>query len=149
MYYHIIKKRQPRYFGFIDHDLFPIKAISLSQKLESHPVDGHLVQEKNYWYLWAGLCFYQFDFVKNKKMDFLPTKVQNIYLDTGGGNWHTIYSKMDVNKVLVGAQQLEYQEEMGGGVIDLTLSCWTIVGCIQLTDLIGRKYPGKNWKKKR
>jgi hypothetical protein len=129
IYYHIIKKRQPRYFGFIDHDLFPVKPVSLPQKLELHPVYGYLTQGKNYWYIWPGLCFYQFDFVKNKKMDFLPAKVQGTYLDTGGGNWYTIYSKMDVSKVRDEyAQQIENQKERDNENhwFDLTLvgDCW-------------------------
>jgi hypothetical protein len=136
VYYRIIKKRQPRYFGFIDHDLFPVKPVFPSQKLASHPVYGHLVQEKSYWYLWAGLCFYQFDFVKNKKMDFLPAKVQKTYLDTGGGNWHTVYSKMDVSKVLVEPQQIENlgEKENENSWFETTIhllgDCWlhTIAG---------------------
>jgi glycosyltransferase involved in cell wall biosynthesis len=141
VYYRIIKKRQPRYFGFIDHDLFPVKSISLSQKLESHPVYGHLVSGKNYWYLWAGLCFYQFDFVKNKKMDFLPAKFQKQHLDTGGGNWHTIYSKMDVNKVLAEPQQIENlgKEENEHSWFETTMhllgDCWLHTIC------------GSNWIK--
>jgi glycosyltransferase involved in cell wall biosynthesis len=112
IYCHIIKKRQPRYFGFIDHDLFPVKAVSPVQKLANQPVYGHAGQQQNYWYLWAGLCFYQFDFVKDKKVDFLPAKPCGTYLDTGGGNWYSIYSQIDKSNLTLEVQQIRnYGEE--------------------------------------
>lgn len=101
VYYRIIKKRQPYYFGFIDHDLFPIKPISIAQKLANHPIYGHVSPPEDHWYLWAGLCFYRLNFVKDKKVDFLPAKPDKIYLDTGGGNWYSMYSKMNRSDVLI------------------------------------------------
>jgi hypothetical protein len=95
IYRHVVKKRQPCYFGFIDHDLFPIQPVSPIEKLARQPIYGAIEARNSYWYLWAGLCFFRFDFAKNKRIDFLPVKPKDIYLDTGGGNWYSIYSQID------------------------------------------------------
>ena len=107
MYYQVIKKRQPCYFGFIDHDLFPIKMIYPAQKLEKQPIYGILSLDEDIWQLWSGLCFYRFDFVKNLRMDFLPAKFKEISLDSGGGNWASIYSKMDRKLLSFESQKIE------------------------------------------
>ncbi|GHT75667.1 hypothetical protein AGMMS50262_11670 [Bacteroidia bacterium] len=125
IYYHVIKKRQPCYFGFVDHDLFPIKTISIKQKLEQQPIYGTLGQDTQYWYLWAGLCFYRYAFVKDLKMDFLPAKPQGVYLDTGGGNWYPIYSKMNRADLLFECQRIENmgEEENEINWFENTLHC--------------------------
>ncbi|MDR1527868.1 MAG: hypothetical protein LBS46_09425 [Dysgonamonadaceae bacterium] len=95
IYRHIVKKRQPCYFGCIDHDLFPIKPVCPVEHLARQPIYGIIEERGRYWYLWAGFCLFRFDFVRNKKIDFLPTKPKTIYLDTGGSNWYSIYSKIN------------------------------------------------------
>ncbi|GHV56059.1 hypothetical protein FACS1894182_01850 [Bacteroidia bacterium] len=97
IYRHIIQKRQPRYFGFIDHDLFPIRPVDPVETLVRQPLYGYLKEREVWWYLWAGFCFFRFDFVRHRKIDFLPAKPGTIYLDTGGGNWYSIYSQLDKN----------------------------------------------------
>jgi hypothetical protein len=140
IYYRIIKKRQPRYFGFIDHDLFPVKPVSLAQKLAEQPIYGIDSQVKNYWYLWAGLCFYQFDFVKNKKVDFLPAKPCQTYLDTGGGNWYSIYSKMNRANLTLEISQLKKIDEEDTGENILQENCIHYIGDYWLHAVCG-----SNW----
>jgi hypothetical protein len=95
IYRHIVQKRQPRHFGFIDHDLFPIRPVDPAEGLAHQPVYGYLKERESWWYLWAGFCFFRFDFVRNRKIDFLPARPENTYLDTGGGNWYSIYSQLE------------------------------------------------------
>lgn len=40
-YKHIIKKREPYAFGFIDHDLFPIGSLSIINKLDTNLYMDH------------------------------------------------------------------------------------------------------------
>lgn len=95
VYKHVIRKRQPFAFGQIDHDLFPIRSISILSKLENQSIYGPLRLRGDNWYLSAILSFFRFDFVKDKKVDFMPVTPDKIYLDSGGGNWYGLYSKLD------------------------------------------------------
>lgn len=94
-YKHIIKKRQSFAFGQIDHDLFPTRPISIIEKLTTQPIYGPLRLRDKWWYLSAIFSFFRFDFVKDKKVDFMPVTPDKVYLDSGGGNWYDIYSHID------------------------------------------------------
>ncbi len=112
---HVVRKRRPACFGFIDHDLFPIKEISLIDILKKQHVYGPLrLRGSKYWYLSAILCFFDFSFVNAKKIDFMPVRYdedENSYLDTGGGNWPGIYSLMDKSKMRFCSERLENYRE--------------------------------------
>ena len=100
VYKHIIRKRKPYAFGCIDHDLFPTQFVSISDKLSNQPIYGLLrLRNNNYWYLSAILSFFRFDFVKDKKVDFMPVAPSKVYLDTGGGNWYSLYSRINMEKI--------------------------------------------------
>lgn len=99
VYQHVICKRQPWAFGQIDHDLFPTRAISIIEKLTNQPIYGPLRSRGKCWYLSAIMSFFRYDFIKNKKVDFMPTTPDTIYLDSGGGNWYDIYSSMNLEEL--------------------------------------------------
>lgn len=112
MYKHVIQKRKPAYFGIIDHDLFPIKPISLANILDVQHIYGPLRPRGEYWYLSAILSFFDFNYLKNKKVDFLPVKYDNEhYLDSGGGNWRNIYSEMDRTTIHFCKERMENFKE--------------------------------------
>lgn len=111
IYKHVIRKRNPAYFGFIDHDLFPIKPISLKNLLDDQHIYGPLRQRGDYWYLSAILSFFDFNYMKDKKVDFIPVKYANDYLDTGGGNWKDIYSKMDKSAIRFCEERMDNYRE--------------------------------------
>ncbi len=127
VYQKIIKLHRPTYFGFIDHDLFPIRPISIDEKLKTAPLYGKVVTRENLWYLWAGLCFFRFDFVENANVDFLPTTVEKIYLDSGGGNWNDIYSKFDSAQLPpcdVRLEQLREGDNYHSDFVQYMDDCW-------------------------
>lgn len=99
-YKHIIQKRQPFAFGQIDHDLFPTRPISIINKLSKQPVYGPLRLRDQWWYLSAIMSFFQYDFVKDKKVDFMPVTPDKIYLDSGGGNWYSLYSQLNRERII-------------------------------------------------
>ena len=99
VYRHIIRKRKPYAFGIIDHDIFPTKPISIFEKLYQQPIYGPLRHRDRWWYLSAIMSFFRFDFVENKKMDFMPVTPEKIYLDSGGGNWYDLYSHLDLSQL--------------------------------------------------
>ena len=113
VYYKIICPRRPDIFGYIDHDLFPISKVDITEKMSNQPIYGLLRERPPYWYLFAGLCFFKFNFVEKKKIDFMPRKEAGIYLDTGGSNWHSLYASLDKNKIttFVTEKQVAFRRE--------------------------------------
>ncbi|MBO7255151.1 MAG: glycosyltransferase family 2 protein [Paludibacteraceae bacterium] len=127
IYQKLIKPKEPSYFGFIDHDLFPIKEIDITKKMGDESIYGRVVNRGDFWYLWAGLCFYRFNFVKNRQINFLPTTVKNEYLDSGGGNWHSIYSFVDASKLTpcdTTTEQIREGNNYHSDFIQYMDNCW-------------------------
>jgi hypothetical protein len=99
IYYNVVKKVRPFSFGFIDHDILPMSEIKILEKLEDTPLYGlkqiRQNDELSAWYLWAGFCFFRFDYIKTKFIDFNPKVLANwhsyIGLDTGGANYDNLY----------------------------------------------------------
>lgn len=99
MFKNYIQIKNPLYFGFIDHDIFPIMPHSIISYLDKQPIYGHWQGNKNYWYLWAGFCFFKYEKIKNKKINFSTTIINNNQVDTGGANYNSIYKDLDINKL--------------------------------------------------
>ncbi len=74
--------------------------MSIINKLDTQPVYGPLRLRDQWWYLSAILSFFRFDFVRDKKVDFMPVTPGEIYLDSGGGNWYSLYSNLDRDKII-------------------------------------------------
>jgi hypothetical protein len=90
-----IKSLKPEFFGFIDHDIYPVEKHSLISKIEKNGLYGHVQGNELHWYLWAGFSFFSWTKVKNVELDFSPCTVEGVNLDTGGGNWEQLYSTLD------------------------------------------------------
>lgn len=103
----VVRRRRPACFGFIDHDLFPVRDMKIMDYLGYQPVYGVKRARGKEWYLSAIMFFFRFDFVKDKKLDFMPVTPTDDYLDTGGGNWYDIYSEMDPSKMFFATEYLE------------------------------------------
>ena len=100
VYRHVIRHRRPYAFGIIDHDLFPIRPVTILDKLESQPIYGPLRRFGNEWYLSAIMSFFKYDYVADKRVDFMPVTPNKHYLDSGGGNWYDIYSRLDIKSLV-------------------------------------------------
>lgn len=102
---YILKSSQLRYFGFIDHDVFPIKAISNMKKiLDRQKVYGYTINADKYWFLWPGLCFYKLDYLRERHVDFqlvvvYKNKCEKLIFDTGSANIRTLYTE-DLSRLL-------------------------------------------------
>lgn len=67
-----IRPRAARYFGFLDHDIFPRRPTSLLCRLQHQPVWGHLQTRGERWYLWPGLCAFDARWLAGRPLDFMP-----------------------------------------------------------------------------
>lgn len=113
VYRRLISKRHPFAFGQIDHDLFPIHPISILEKLSTQPVYGPLRDRGNEWYLSAIMSFFRLDFLQDKKVDFMPVTPSGTYLDSGGGNWYDVYSRLDKQRLVFPDESIEALREGG------------------------------------
>lgn len=102
-------------FGFLDHDLFPIKSTSLVEFLKRYRLGGVMHQNGKYWYLWPGCCFYRREVFMGKKVNFSSRYVRDglkvAALDTGGGNWAGLYSLTDKSSCYTFTHQLAFLNE--------------------------------------
>jgi hypothetical protein len=112
IYSNYFKKRMADYFGFLDHDIFPVKDTHLAPLLNRQPIYGHLQERRGLWYLWAGFCFFRSDHIK-RKLNFLDGQIQGIGVDTGGMNWRPIYSKLNKGDLLFPKSRHEKIRESG------------------------------------
>lgn len=98
VYHQVIREIKPRIFGFIDHDLIPVRKVSIDDKLAGQPVYGLLNQSKfGFWSPWAGYCFFDYASTAGKALNFLYDFSRD--LDTGGRNWKILYSGLDRQKL--------------------------------------------------
>lgn len=95
VYHNYVRPRAALYFGFLDHDIYPVKRTSIVRTLENQPIFGCKQpfgdSDTGEWYLYPGFCFFRRDSVQGKAMDFTPNKGW----DAGFSNWDSIYSKID------------------------------------------------------
>jgi hypothetical protein len=103
----VLKPGRPSAFGFIDHDLFPMRPSDPFAPLADHPMGGLLRNgsHADRWFLWAGYCFYRFEAVENARLDFSVD--WNAGLDTGGANWFSLYSRLGSGQVFNVGKRLE------------------------------------------
>ncbi len=95
IYANFVRKIKPFSFGFIDHDIFPTGKITAQEILKKYPLYGlrqeRALNSKTMWYMWAGYCFFRYDFIKDNRLNFSSVVVSDWHgycgLDTGGGNW--------------------------------------------------------------
>jgi len=99
IYKNYIYPRNARYFGFIDHDIFPVSPTKITDSLQSGNIYGLVQEREKFWYLWAGFCFFKFDYVKDLKVNFMTRRIMGGRGDTGAGNWGPLYSKMDKTRL--------------------------------------------------
>jgi hypothetical protein len=89
LYRNYVQPRAAQYFGFLDHDIFPIRPTTLINLTDADGFYGRTQYRDDKWYLWPGFSFYRRDRVAGLKLNFLPAAG----LDTGGGNWPVLYSQ--------------------------------------------------------
>jgi len=89
----LVRPGKPVAFGFLDHDLIPIAPSDPFEPLARQTVAGDKRWAGDRWFLWAGYCFFRTDALAGIDVDF--SQDWFIGLDTGGGNWRSIYSKID------------------------------------------------------
>ena len=93
VYYNLVLNWKPQFFGYLDHDCFPFALFDLSETMEKFDLFGNKRFPKsrkfNQWNLWAGFCFYRLCRIQKININF--THSIELNLDTGGGNYNSLY----------------------------------------------------------
>ncbi|MDE3010463.1 MAG: hypothetical protein KGI67_06200 [Pseudomonadota bacterium] len=94
----ILPALQPRTFGFLDHDCIPFRRYELAKRVGSQLAygiycPGDRIGGVQYWYLWAGFLFFDYQATRRFGLDFLYDFSKN--LDTAGMNYHALYRHVD------------------------------------------------------
>jgi glycosyltransferase involved in cell wall biosynthesis len=149
----VVKLRKPTYFGYLDHDIFPMTKTSIINKFNKNGIYGRITPAYNlnkesisvstlqpYWSMWAGFNFFSFSLFKNLNIYILdfgakyPKK--GLYLDTGGGLWYKIlykipfpdemakYSCIKFRDTPMGNAQTDYYEKLDEWLHIGNLSNW-------------------------
>lgn len=112
-YKNIIQKYKPRFFGFLDHDVFPIKETILTEKITSGFYGIIRERKEPFWYLWPGFSFFEYEKIQNFKVNFFPYHAGEngeIFLDTGGSNYNSIYKKIGKESIRRASSRLINRE---------------------------------------
>lgn len=93
-----------KYFGLLDHDIFPVAPFDISRHLDDQFFYGHRIHgyfgitepynPRRYGYfIWPGLWFIRMDYSKIQKVDFRPSL--RLHGDTGSRNGVTLFKGLD------------------------------------------------------
>ena len=97
VWHRVLKPAAPAAFGFLDQDLFPTQPCDPFEPLGRADLYGDVRRVGSRWYLWAGYCFFRYDAVIGKPLDFGLDWFAG--LDTGGANWEVLYRHADPQSV--------------------------------------------------
>jgi len=95
LYWNCVRKRRPRYFGFLDQDCFLVKRLDLRPCLNDFGMYGKVIRSKKIpsaWTLHVTTNFYTLDFVGDRVLDFRASYPYE--LDTGGANYDILYKDL-------------------------------------------------------
>lgn len=92
-YRNIVRPLKPPVFAVLDHDMFPLKPVSLAALVRDQPIYGRLMDRPHGWYLWAGFAVFRWADVADVDLDFRQDWFNG--LDTGGANYRRYYHRLD------------------------------------------------------
>lgn len=93
MWRNVLKPLKPARFGLWDHDLLPLKTVDMADALGEQPFYGIPLSNDWGWHLWAGYCFFDYEKVADKPLNFSTDLSRK--LDTGGRNAGILFNKVD------------------------------------------------------
>lgn len=128
VYYRFLKARNAKYFGFLDHDIFPTTDLNFKEKIASNHFYGRLrIDPVGFYYLWPGISFWESSTLSEPDVNFLPCKMGKIYLDTGGSLYPVFFEKIpqkEIRMPLFYRVPLSEIGYTGSDYVDFFDDCW-------------------------
>ena len=142
VYHNVVCALKPESFGYLDHDLIPVAPVDVAARLREQPVYGMInAGNRNHWSLWAGYCFYRYEFPAGKPLNFLYDFSRE--LDTGGRNWNPLYRRLPRERLQFAPQQflpLKPPSEPEARKVEIIDGAWVHVGGVSYNDNFEKKY---------
>ena len=135
VWHNVVRPLRPAAFGFLDHDLIPVAPVDPASRLAQQPVYGLLHEGRlHYWSLWAGYCFYRFDAVDTRNLNFLYDFSRE--LDTGGRNWDPLYRLLVRERLQLARRQFTPLQPVGfrPRQVEVIDAAWVHVGGVSYND---------------
>jgi len=142
IYHNVVQVLRPEIYGFLDHDLIPVTAVRMADKLQDQPVFGSMNRGSgDFWSLWAGYCFYRYAFTTGKALNFLYDFSRE--LDTGGRNWGPLYRLMDRSRLRFASQDFVPLRPAPGAEarpVEIVDRAWVHIGGVGYNDNFEQKH---------
>ena len=81
---------------FLDHDMFAIEEMNLTEMLGSNDVLGLYQERETVKYIWPGMMLFKYDSLKNLEFSLSPGSHNGQMLDTGGGTYRLFESNLSI-----------------------------------------------------
>lgn len=141
IYHRVVRELKPRIFGYLDHDLIPVRPVDFAQRLQGQVAYGLPNNGRNgCWSIWAGYCFYWFDQVRQRPLNYLYDFSRG--LDTGGRNWAPLYRDLDRGRMRFAPQRFIDITLAAGAQrkIEVVDDCWVHMGGVGYNDNFESKF---------
>jgi len=141
VYHNVLTQLRPRIFGFLDHDLIPVRRVEPAQPLQEQPVYGLLnAGNLRHWSLWAGYCWFRTDAVEGRPLNFLYDFSRG--LDTGGRNWIPLYRGLDQARLRFAPQEFRALTLPSGATreVEIVDGRWLHIGGISYNNNLAPKF---------
>ncbi len=115
IYYHVLLTCRTKRIALLDHDLFPIHQVNLTETLGQRSFYGVARKRDAYWYVWPGYVLFNAEALSKVAPDFLPVFENNVYLDAGGGmyrRWYSHFDEMDIDFAQVETKRVQQSPEL-------------------------------------
>lgn len=140
-WHNVIAPLRPAFFGFLDHDLIPVRPVRPPERLHSQPVYGLAnVGNLGHWSLWAGYCWFRREIAEGRPLNFLYDFSRG--LDTGGRNWAPLYRTLDRSRLSFAPPAMVPMRLPSGAARDVELvdGSWVHIGGISYNNNLEPKF---------
>jgi len=130
---HIVRPLQPRVFGFLDHDIFPLAPVDIDALLGDQDFYGHKMDRGTGWAIWAGYSFYRFAALAGKRLDFNPDMDRRLV--AGGRNYRPLYRHYDAARLRFAKHEMvDVLHPQLGRVLTERMDGWVHFGGVSYQD---------------
>ncbi|MBN9009587.1 MAG: hypothetical protein J0H63_05420 [Rhizobiales bacterium] len=137
----IVRPLQPRVFGFLDHDIFPLAPVDVDALLGEQDFYGQKMDKGRGWAVWAGYSFYRFAALADRRLDFNPDMDRRLV--AGGRNYGPLYRHYDPATLRFAKREFRaFEDPALGSVVTERIDGWVHFGGVSYQEqkMRSRKY---------
>lgn len=109
VFHNIIKERQPKYFGILDHDCMLFRNFNIIPWLDDMGIYGTVSRNLPKWNIHVTQTFFKYDFVKDLPLDFRASHKHG--LDTFGASYDILFHRLKMEDYQLTHIGMRFAEE--------------------------------------